>query len=161
MQALMNYKYYDSPEGQDCFQKMFYMSKHAAYFGLGIAATDVLLISHPKGYVQTAGRFVHYMGPLTAMAAAFAATTCIATSLRGKDDRLNYVIGAASSAAIFGTWKNSLSGGLHAFLLFGVVAYMKKKSVEEGWEFFPTVKKQKNFLNSLEYDFSSLKDKFK
>lgn len=29
----MNYKYYDSPEGKDGFQKMFYMSKHAAYFG--------------------------------------------------------------------------------------------------------------------------------
>lgn len=28
--GILNYKYYDSPEGQECFHKMFYMSKHAA-----------------------------------------------------------------------------------------------------------------------------------
>ena len=115
------------------------------------------MISHPKGYAQTAARFVYYMGPLTAMAAAFAATTCIATSLRGKDDRLNYVIGSTSSAAIYGAWKNSLSSGLNAALILGIAAYLKKKSVEEGWAFFPKVNKQKNMFSALEYDFSAFK----
>ena len=30
---ILKYKYYDSPEGQDCLGKMVYMSKWAAYFG--------------------------------------------------------------------------------------------------------------------------------
>lgn len=127
--------------------------------GLGVAATDVLLISHPKGYVQTAGRFVYYMGPMTAMAAAFAATTCIATSVRGKDDRLNYVIGAASSAAIYGAWKNSISSGLNAGVLLGVIAFLKKTSVDEGWSFFPQITRERNTFNALQYDFSGLKGK--
>ena len=33
MQSLLKYKYYDSPEGQDGFHKMFYMSRHAAFIG--------------------------------------------------------------------------------------------------------------------------------
>ena len=98
------------------------------------------MISQPQGYVPTAARIAYFVAPITAMAAAFAATTCIATSVRGKDDRLNYVLGAASSAAIYGSWKNSLSTGLHAFIIFGVAAFMKKKSIEEGWVFFPKFK---------------------
>lgn len=30
---LMKYKYYDTPDGQDCFPKMFYISKYAASVG--------------------------------------------------------------------------------------------------------------------------------
>jgi hypothetical protein len=30
---ILKYKYYDSPEGQDCLGKVFYMSKWSAYFG--------------------------------------------------------------------------------------------------------------------------------
>lgn len=117
------------------------------------------MISQPKGYVKTAARMLYIVGPITAMAAAFAATTCIATSVRGKDDRLNYVLGAASSAAIYGACKNSLSHGLHGFLALAVAAFMKKKSVEEGWEFFPQFPTQKGIFNSLEYDYSGLKGK--
>lgn len=126
---------------------------------MGVAASDVLLLSHPKGYVQTAGRFVYYMGPLTAMAAAFAATTCIATSLRGKDDRLNYVIGAVSSAAIYGAWKNNISSGLNAAVFLGIAAYLKKSSVDEGWAFLPKVARERDTLNALQYDYSALKGK--
>ncbi len=31
--GLLTYKYYDSPEGQECFEKMFYMSKYSAFLG--------------------------------------------------------------------------------------------------------------------------------
>lgn len=99
------------------------------------------------------------MGPLTAMAAAFAATTCIATSVRGKDDRLNYVIGAASSAAVYGAWRNSLGSGLNAAVLLGIAGYLKKKSIEEGWLFFPKPPRDSTMINPLKYDFSALKDK--
>ena len=54
------------------------------FIGVVAATWDVLLYSHPKGYAQTAGRFLFYTGPLAAMAAGFAATTCVAVSVRGK-----------------------------------------------------------------------------
>lgn len=28
--SILTYKYNDTPEGEDCFQKMFYLTKHAA-----------------------------------------------------------------------------------------------------------------------------------
>lgn len=130
------------------------------FVGLGVSATDILLLSHPKGYLQTAGRFAYIMGPMTAMAAAFAATTCIATSVRKTDDRLNYVLGAASSAAIYGAWRNSLASGVNCFVYLGIAAYLKKKSVEEGWSFFPENLKDQTVVDRKKYDFSTLKGKF-
>ena len=88
--------------------------------------TDILLLSHPKGYVQTAGRFAHYMLPMAGMAATFAGAVCIATSVRGKDDRLNYVLGALSSAGIYGAARRSANAGLSAALFLGTAAYIKK-----------------------------------
>lgn len=126
--------------------------------GVAVAASDVLLISHTKGYLQTAGRFAYYMGPMTAMAASFAATTCIATSLRGTDDKLNYVIGAASSGAIFGAWRNSVGAGINAAVILSVAGYLKKKSVDEGWDLFPVIKPEPSPFRK--FDFSGLKGKY-
>lgn len=104
----------------------------SSFTGMGVAVTDILLYSHPKGYLQTAGRFVRYMGPFTAMAATFAGTVCIATTVRGKDDRLNYVLGALSSASIYGAARKSVHAGLGAALGLTIIAYIKKWKIELG-----------------------------
>merc|ERR1712189_67380 len=105
--AKMNYKYYDTPEGQDCFLKMGYLTKNAAIFGVFAGVQDILLVSHPKGYAQTAGRFLYYPVPFSAMASTFAATSCVANSIRGKDDHLNYIIGGLSSGSIYESGKKA------------------------------------------------------
>ncbi|KAF9799782.1 hypothetical protein SFRURICE_005075 [Spodoptera frugiperda] len=55
MSQLFKYEYYDTPEGQDIFMKTFALSKYAALAGTALASMDVLMFSHPKGFVGTAG----------------------------------------------------------------------------------------------------------
>ena len=176
--------YYDSPEGEECFQKMGYLTKNAALFGessknkifnlvytpnnnnfdsiagVFVATGDILFISHPKGYLKTAGRFVYYTVPLSAMAAAFAATSCVANTVRGKDDPLNYVIGGLSSAAIMGAWKQCVTTGIRAGIVFSLAGYLKKKSIQEGWSFIEEPVRQKRMFDTRKYDFSMLKGKY-
>ena len=123
-------------------------------------STDSILYSHTKGYLQTAGRLAFHIGPLMAMAASFSATSCVAQSLRKKDDGINYVIGAFSSGTIFGIWTKSTRAGIYSSVMLGAFAYLKKWSVEEGWELFPEPKNPERYLfDKVKYDYSALKDK--
>ncbi|KAF4520632.1 hypothetical protein B566_EDAN007499 [Ephemera danica] len=131
----MGYSYYDSPEGQDCFPKLIYITKYSALAGLGVSTMDVLMFSHPQGYFNTISRFAHFTVPFVGMAAAFAATTCMATSLRHKDDKLNYFLGGVASGAVFGAWRRSGYAGFLACTALGVAGAIKKMSIEEGWTF--------------------------
>lgn len=83
----LNVKYYDSPEGQDAFGKMFVTNKYAVAAGLFCGTADILFISKPQGYLPTIGRYVHFTGPFMGMASAFTIATLTATKLRGKDDK--------------------------------------------------------------------------
>lgn len=120
-----------------------------------------MAFSKPTGYVQTAGRFIYFTAPITMMAASFAATACMANSIRGKDDPINYAIGGAVSGSIFGTWMKSVRGGGFATVLLATAAYWKKKSIEEGWKFIkvPAVTRPEPLVNTQIYDFSQLKGK--
>lgn len=80
--------YYNHPEGEDALGKMIYINKYAFAIGLTWSSIEVLMISKPKGYAQTLGRFVYWTAPLMGMASAFTMTTYAATKLRGKDDKL-------------------------------------------------------------------------
>lgn len=117
-------------------------------------------MSHPKGYLQTAGRFAYFMVPMTAMAATFAGTVCIATSLRGKDDRLNYVYGALSSAGIYGAARRSAQAGLSAAVFLGIAAYCKKWSDEYAKKPQSERPVKVKLFDSRQFDFSSLKGKY-
>lgn len=119
---------------------------------------DILLVSHPKGYAQTAGRFLYYTVPFSAMAATFAATSCVANSIRGKDDHLNYIIGGLSSGSIYGVWQKSLHSGVKAGIILSLAACLKKWSVEEGFSLLGEPVREKRIFNSANYDYSSLKE---
>lgn len=80
--------YYDKPEGEDMFGKMVATNAYAATAGVAWSTIDVLMLSHPKGYLPTMARFAYNIGPLMGMATAFTLTTYMATNIRGKDDRL-------------------------------------------------------------------------
>lgn len=133
----MGYSYYDTPDGEDCFKKLWYTTKIAGVSGLVVSAIDVRLYSHTQGLYPTAARFAHFTFPFIGMAAAFTATTCIATSVRRKDDRLNYFLGACAAGGVFGAWRKSIFSGFTASLFLGFLAIVKKASLEEGWEIFP------------------------
>lgn len=155
----MNYSYYDTPEGQDCFPKLLYTTKYAAIAGIGVSTLDVLMYSRPQGYFQTVARFAHFTAPFVGIAAAFTATTCLANTIRHKDDKLNYFMGGCASGAVFGAWRRSGYAGFIACLAFGGAAMLKKLSLEEGWSFLPENKlKAHNTLRGVHSDYSLIKN---
>ncbi|KAJ8879922.1 hypothetical protein PR048_020543 [Dryococelus australis] len=151
----MNYEYYNSPEGEDCGQKLFYTTKLAGLAGLGISFVDCLLLSQPKGVVRTLGRVGYFTFPFVGMATAFTTTTCLATNLRHKDDKINYALGAIAAGSIFGTWQKSILGGFVVSIAFTAFAVAKKASIEDGWEFFPEI----HYRQRLRHDFTLRKQR--
>uniref|UniRef100_A0A7R9PDP8 NADH dehydrogenase [ubiquinone] 1 alpha subcomplex subunit 11 n=1 Tax=Timema californicum TaxID=61474 RepID=A0A7R9PDP8_TIMCA len=127
----MNYNYYDTPEGEDCFLKLWYTSRVSGLTALGVSVVDVMFFSHPKGYLETLSRFGYFTFPLVGMAAAFTATTCAATNLRRKDDKLNYALGGVAAGCIYGTWQKTIKSGFVTSVLFGAFAMLKKASKED------------------------------
>lgn len=111
--------YYDKPDGQDVGGKMLATNKYALIAGLGYATTDCLFLSKPVGYGPTIARYIYFTGPLMGMASAFTMVTYTSARMRGKDDKLNYVIGAFAAGGVYGAWKKSVLGGLLAGAAFG------------------------------------------
>lgn len=83
----MNSQYYAKPEGEDFAGKMFATNRIAIQAALGVAVTDIVMVSHPKGYLPTISRLMWWLGPAAGMASAFTAGTYMSTNLRGKDDK--------------------------------------------------------------------------
>lgn len=155
---MLNYKYYDTPEGSDIFKKTFVTSKYAAIAGFGAASFDVLMYSHPKGAVKTIGRYAWYLGPLVGMATAFTLTANVSQNIRGKNDKLNYFLGGLAAGSIFGTWARSITVGVPAALLLGAVAVVKKTGVDEGWVFLPQIQMATKTIQSVRHDWTMTED---
>lgn len=153
------YKYYDSPEGEDCLKKLAYVTKYCGIYGFIGSTIDILLYSHPKGYGSIVGRYAYITFPIMGMGAAFTAATCAATNLRKKDDKLNYFIGALSAASVWGAWKKSYKIGIYGGLALGLAAVIFKDSVENNW---PILKHSRARMNmdswTLHQDWSLTKD---
>ena len=129
------------------------------YSGFALGVNDVVMVTKPKGYLASAGRILYFTGPFAGAAATFAATTCIAHSIRGKDDTTNYVLGALGSSAVIGTWLRSAYFGGWSAVILSVAAYMKKRSVDEGWVFFPpSTNMDRKIWNGPTPDFSARKE---
>lgn len=72
------------------------------FSGLVASTVDVLMLSKTQGYVPTLACYVKSTVPAAAAGATFAAVTCASTTIRGKDDKINYFLGGASAGGIFG-----------------------------------------------------------
>lgn len=156
----MSYKYYDTPDGEDCFKKLWLSTKFAAMVGLGASTADVLMYSHPKGYYQTAARYAYITGPAVGMAAAFTITTCVATSIRHRDDHFNYFLGGCSAGSVFGTWRKSAHAGFIACILLGGAAVVLKSFVVNNWTPFPKeTHRQFGGVDHWKHDWTLLKER--
>lgn len=158
MAQLIKYKYYDTPEGQDIFMKTFAASKYAAMAGLAAATLDVLMYSHPQGFVNTAGRVAWFVGPMVGVAASFVVTTNALQNIRGKNDKINYFVGGAVAGSILAAWQKAPVAAVPAAVVLGLAAIVKKTSVEEGWSFFPEMKSATQSIRSVKYDWTMVKD---
>uniref|UniRef100_A0A1L8EBD7 NADH dehydrogenase [ubiquinone] 1 alpha subcomplex subunit 11 n=1 Tax=Haematobia irritans TaxID=7368 RepID=A0A1L8EBD7_HAEIR len=156
--ALSKAGYYDKPEGQDCFGKMVATNTYAATAGLAWSTVDVLMLSHPKGYLPTLARFAYNTGPMMGMASAFTLATYMATNVRGKDDRFNYFLGGFAAGGVYGAWRRSHVAGLVMGLFFGLAGVIKKTSIQEGWEFFPSLNHHAYMLGAKEHDHTLMAD---
>lgn len=107
-------QYYDKPDGQDLVGKLMYTNKWAAAVGAAAATTDVLMVSHTKGYLNTLGRYIFFIGPTCGIASAFTFGTYISTRLREKDDTYNYFVGSFGAAGVLGAWTRNAKLGLFA-----------------------------------------------
>lgn len=129
------YHYYDTPDGEDCLQKLGFLTKYCGVYGIILSSVDVLMYSHPQGYPQILARYAAVTLPVMGMGAAFASTTCIATNFRKKDDIWNYYLGGAAAGAVAGAAKKSLKVGSYAAFFLGAAAAVKKDFDLRGWSF--------------------------
>lgn len=155
---MLSYKYYDTPEGQDIYKKVFVTSKYATLAGLGMGAFDVLMFSHAKGLTGTVGRLAFFVGPAVGMAGAFTVTANVAQNIRGKNDKINYFLGGVVAGSVFGAWQKSITIAVPAAIVLGVTAVVKKTGIDEGWTFFPEVRMAKQSATSAKNDFTMAKD---
>jgi len=137
--SFLKSQYYDQPDGNDAFGKIVATNKFAVAGGLAWGTIDVLMLTKTQGYIPTLARFAYNIGPFMGMASAFTLATYVSTNVRGKDDKLNYLIGGMAAGGVYGAWKRNHVAGLVMGVFFGIAGVVKKLSKEEGWEFFPTV----------------------
>lgn len=132
----VKFDYLASPDGEEVFQKFGAIAKPVSMTAFALSTIDVMLYSHPKGYLDTIGRYAHCSWPVFGAAAAFVIGSNIAGSIRHKDDKWNWFIGGAGAGGVVGLWrKNTITGGLLA-LTFGVLALYRKQTYLDGTHMF-------------------------
>ncbi|XP_041984841.1 uncharacterized protein LOC121737277 [Aricia agestis] len=156
--SLLSYKYYDTPEGQDIYKKLFVTSKYAVMVGMPLATQDVLMYSHPTGVFSTAYRFAFYLGPLVGMATAFTITANGLQNYRGKNDYVNYFCGGAAAGAVASAWAKSKVALVPLAVVLGGAAMIKKAAIEYNYTFFPEMQTATKTIKSAKHDWSLAKD---
>ncbi|XP_045776804.1 NADH dehydrogenase [ubiquinone] 1 alpha subcomplex subunit 11-like [Maniola jurtina] len=132
------YKYYDTPDGCDVFKKVLVTSRYGAMAGLIMSTYDVLMYSHAIGFGPIMRRYAYHTIPLTLMGATFAGVTNTVLRMREKDDLLNYFIGGFACGPILRFYLGTNHAVLLGGLALGIIAMVKKDSVDSGYELLPT-----------------------
>lgn len=85
--SLFTSQYYDKPEGEDYAGKMLATNRMALQTATLAAATDVIMVSHSKGFLPIASRFLYWMAPAAGMASSFTTAAYVSQKIRGKNDK--------------------------------------------------------------------------
>lgn len=151
--------YFDSPDGNDLLDKLWYVLKPTALSGLFISTADVMLYSRPVGYMATLGRYAYITIPLLGMSTAFVLTTNTLANIREKDDKINWALGACAAGMVFGKWRNSTVAGSFACVAFSAAAVLKKHAIQNNWELIPRNKPLAHGgLWAVKHDYSLVRD---
>jgi len=157
--SIWRYYYYDTPEGEDCFKKIFCLTKWGALTGGIVALHDLMLISEASTLIPILQRTFHWVGPYAAVGASYSALTCTLFHIRKKDDYWNNALAGFASGLIMGAArKHSGVGGIYAAAL-AVAGVMYHASKAEGWydDLYRergTVPKEYGSFDSWKRDFS-------
>ncbi|KAK9496822.1 hypothetical protein O3M35_012951 [Rhynocoris fuscipes] len=154
------YSYFDTPDGEDCGKKIWFVTKEALIHGPLLSAVYIMGYVRPKTYVDALVRVPYITLPLTGMGIAFAATTCMATNIRKQDDKWNYLLGGWAAAIVFGAWRRSIRNGFKAAIPLSLVPTLKKDSwqnTNDNWG-ARKVNPQRSFYWNVRKDLSILPD---
>lgn len=136
-QQTKQFNYFSAPDGENVYAKLAHLMKPAAITATGLAISDVMLVSHPKGYLSTISRLVYVGSPFVGATAAFVLTTNGLASIRKKQDKWNWFAGGMCAGSVFGAWKRSVTIGFHFGVVIGLAAVLTKLANEKGWDLFP------------------------
>lgn len=154
------YRYFDTPDGQDVVQKLWFVLKPTFYTAIGFSTCDVLLRSYPKTYSQLIGRYLYITGPMLAISSTFVIVTNLAASIRKKeDDVLNWAIGGYAAGGIYGVWRKSTPTGLLVGTAFALIAMGKKLAVQNNYTLFPPFSPMHNGPLVGRYDYTLTKER--
>ncbi|XP_034834215.1 NADH dehydrogenase [ubiquinone] 1 alpha subcomplex subunit 11-like [Maniola hyperantus] len=156
---LLNYyKYYDTPDGCDVFKKVLVTSRYGAMAGLLLSTYDVLMYSHAIGFGPIMRRYAYHTIPLTLMGATFAGVTNTVLRMREEDDLLNYFIGGFACGPILRFYLGTNHAVLLGGLALGIIAMIKKDSVDSGYELFPHLPTHMRSVRKWRADYTYVPD---
>ncbi|XP_068175584.1 NADH dehydrogenase [ubiquinone] 1 alpha subcomplex subunit 11 [Antennarius striatus] len=125
--------YWDVPEGTDCVQRTWIITKSATLLGL-VGSTYHMVAFHPNSALEALQRVTNTTVTMATMGAIFGMTTCLSAQARGApDDPLNYFIGGCASGIFLGARTHNAMTGTTACMGLGTLAYFTKVGKHEGW----------------------------
>ncbi|XP_019936307.1 NADH dehydrogenase [ubiquinone] 1 alpha subcomplex subunit 11 [Paralichthys olivaceus] len=125
--------YWDVPEGTDCVEKTWIVTKLGAALGLVGSAYQIVALQ-PDSALATVQRAASTTVSMATMGAIFGMATCLTAQAReAPDDPLNYFIGGCTSGIFLGVRTHSAVTGTSACLCLGTLAFFTKVSKVEGW----------------------------
>jgi len=131
------YQYFDSPDGEDTFKKLWCVLKPTLPAAAFIGMCDVAVWSQPKGYLNTAVRYSAVVLPIIGIASTFVVATNGIASIRQKDDRINWFFGGFIAGSTFGILTRNKMFGFNMGILGGIAATIRKAADQQGWEIIP------------------------
>lgn len=132
LERMPGYRYYDTPDGEDCLKKLIAINKIALFFGVSASTLDVVMYSKPTNFTSFAARYARITFPIMAVASTFSVTSCLLTSYRGDKDTHNYFCGGFAAGCVAGAIARNGILGTTAAVVFGFVAYVRKACDLEG-----------------------------
>ncbi|XP_041984549.1 NADH dehydrogenase [ubiquinone] 1 alpha subcomplex subunit 11-like [Aricia agestis] len=156
--SLVNYRYYDTPDGCDMWKKVFVTSRYGLLVGAVLSTKDVLMFSHATTWPAIARRYAFHTTPYVAMGATFAIVANSVQNWRQKDDGLNYFLGGLACGPILAAYVGSVHGMVVGGLALGVAGLVKKYAVQNDYHFFPDIQSHMGTVTSWRHDWTLAKD---
>ncbi|KAK3611736.1 hypothetical protein CHS0354_037317 [Potamilus streckersoni] len=135
LNKVLMYNPYHVHDGEQCLYKTARLTASGAIIGAYISVFDLAVYKGtPLTYMLALGKFVKWTFPVASMGAAYGATICIASHLRGnKSDELNHAFGGAMIGAVIGAKSQNMQMGCWTAVGFGILCSIIKHGTKYDW----------------------------